>query len=280
MSPPVEIDLLGPMRLRVHGHPAEVTTGRLRALLAVLALSAGRAVTVQRVVGALWADTLPANPRRSVQTYVTRLRHLLGTDLIETTITGYVLHTDESAVDVLRFERLLERADGNADPLVQRGCLTQALQLWRGTPFDGVESGWLAGPEAARLTERRLTAIERRVALDLELGRPVDLIPQLRELTAAHPLREPSCALLLEALERSGRRAEALARYERMRVRLLTDLGVEPGPRLQAIHARLLTGQVRPVTDAHAAARHTHRITVPHSTNEASAGRSGCGPGW
>lgn len=228
------------MRLRAGGQPIDVTTGRLRALLAVLALSAGRTTTVSQLVSALWADSLPANPRRSVQTYVTRLRTLIGADLIETTGTGYVLHADESAVDVLRFERLLERADGSADPLRQRACLAEALELWRGAPFDDVESEWLSVSEAPRLAERHLAAQERRIALDLDLGRPADLIPELRELTAAHPLREPSWALLLEALERSGRRAEALAQYERVRARLVTELGTGPGPRLQAVYARLL----------------------------------------
>src|ERR1700754_5076892 len=117
------------MRLRADGRPVDVTTGRLRVLLAVLALSAGRTVTVQQLVSALWTDNLPASPRRSVQTYVTRLRTLLGADLIETTVPGYVLHADEAAVDVLRFERLLERADGSADPLRQRACLAEALAL-------------------------------------------------------------------------------------------------------------------------------------------------------
>ncbi|WP_158602767.1 AfsR/SARP family transcriptional regulator [Jiangella rhizosphaerae] len=240
MSTRVEIDLLGPMRLRADGRPVDVTTGRLRALIAVLALSAGRTVTVARLVEALWSQHLPANPRRSIQTYVTRLRTLLGPGLIATSATGYVLHADPDAVDVLRFQRLLDRADGSSDPLRQRSCLAEALALWRGRPFDDVESAWLAGTEAPRLVERHLAAQERRIALDLELGRPADLVPELRELTAAHPLREPAWALLLEALERSGRRAEALAQYERVRSRLATELGVEPGPRLRAVYARLL----------------------------------------
>lgn len=240
MNPRVEIDLLGPMRLRADGRLVHVTTGRLRALIAVLALSAGRSVTVAQLIEALWTENLPASPRRSVQTYVTRLRALLGAELITTSTTGYVLHTEPDAVDVLRFQRLLERADGNLDPLRQRAYLTEALALWRGRPFEDVESAWLAGTEGPRLAESHLQAQERRIALDLELGRPADLIPQLRELTAAHPLREPSWALLLEALERSGRRAEALAQYERVRARLSAELGVEPVPRLQAVYARLL----------------------------------------
>ncbi|WP_053204712.1 AfsR/SARP family transcriptional regulator [Jiangella muralis] len=240
MSTRVEIDLLGPMRLRADGRILDVTTGRLRALIAVLALSAGRTVTVAQLIEALWAEQLPASPRRSVQTYVTRLRTLLGADLIGTSATGYVLHVDPDAVDVLRFQRLLERADGSADPLRQRAHLTEALALWRGRPFDDVDSAWLADIEGPRLAERYLGAQERRIALDLELGHPADLVPELRELTAAHPLREPAWALLLETLERSGRRAEALVQYERMRARLSTNLGVEPGPRLQAVYARLL----------------------------------------
>ncbi|WP_116949596.1 AfsR/SARP family transcriptional regulator [Jiangella endophytica] len=240
MSTRVEIDLLGPMRLRADGRLVDVTTGRLRALIAVLALSAGRTVTVAQLIETLWAENLPASPRRSVQTYVTRLRTLLGPDLIATSATGYLLHAEPDAVDVLRFQRLLERADGSADPLRQRAHLTEALALWRGRPFDDVESAWLAGTEAPRLAERYLAAQERRIALDLELGRPADLVPELRELTTAHPLREPAWALLLETLERSGRRAEALAQYERVRARLSTELGVEPGPRLQTVYARLL----------------------------------------
>jgi DNA-binding SARP family transcriptional activator/tetratricopeptide (TPR) repeat protein len=223
-----------------------MTAGRLRVLLATLALSAGQGVPVSRLVAAVWGEQPPVNPRRGVQTYVTRLRAMVGGDLISTRPDGYALELEPDAVDVLCFGRLLDSATAAGDPATRRSLLTEAIGLWRGEPFEGLDSEWL-GLRAPRLVERYLAAVEDRADLDLATAdrdrrRAVALVAPLRELTARHPLRESLWVRLLLTLAQCGRRAEALARYETMRARLADELGTDPGPQLQRIHADLLAG--------------------------------------
>lgn len=237
----LSVGLLGPLDVSVNALPVSLTAGRLRALLAVLALSAGRAVSVDRLATAVWADAdQPGNVRRSVQTYVARLRSALGAESIGSTPTGYVLHADPEHVDALRFVELLRTASAASDPVTERARLAEALDLWRGRPFEGVPSGWLEESETPWLTERYLAALEWRLDLDISAGRHGELVVELSELTARYPLRESLWARLLIALDRSGRRADALARYETIRVRIAAELGVDPDPTLQRIHADLL----------------------------------------
>jgi DNA-binding SARP family transcriptional activator/tetratricopeptide (TPR) repeat protein len=247
------VRLLGPLQVSVDGHPVELPAGRLRALLAVLALSAGQAVSVDRLATAVWGGEPPGDPRANVQTNVKRLRRVLNTGLIVTRHSGYVLDVEPDRVDALLFVRLLDEATIAPDPATRRDRLVAALALWRGIPFDGVRSEWLEHTQVPRLHERYLAGLERRVDLDLADGHHADLAAELEELTARYPLRESLWARLLRALERSGRPAEALARYEVIRVRLAEELGADPGPELRQIYADLLvggapepTGSVRP----------------------------------
>ncbi|MDN3357774.1 AfsR/SARP family transcriptional regulator [Actinomadura sp. DC4] len=238
----LSVGLLGPFTVAVNERPVSLTAGRLRALLAALALSAGRVVSVDHLAAGVWADEdSPANVRRSVQTYMARLRSALGAGAIGSTPAGYVLRTDPERVDALRFVRLLNAASAAPDGVAGRPRLVEALKLWRGTPFEGVPSGLLEKSEAPWLLERYLTALEWRLDLDISAGRHGDLVVELCELTARYPLRESLWARLLVVLDRSGRRADALARYETMRTRIATELGVDPDPTLQRIHIDLLT---------------------------------------
>jgi tetratricopeptide (TPR) repeat protein len=139
--------------------------------------------------------------------------------------------------------------------------LAEALALWRGVPFEDVRSAWLAESEGRRLTERYLAAIERRVDLDLANGRAKELVPELSDLTARYPLRESLWVRLLVVLDHRGRQAEALERYEAIRVRLAEELGADPGPELQRVHADLLAGRApEPTGDAGGAAA---QVVVP-----------------
>jgi DNA-binding SARP family transcriptional activator/tetratricopeptide (TPR) repeat protein len=233
------IGLLGPFEVALDGRPVELTTGRLRTLLAVLALSAGRPVSVDRLATALWGDDPPDNARRSVQTYLARLRSAIGAEKITTGPTGYRLRVDPDRVDALRFTRLLDQAD----QATERDRLAEALALWRGNPLTGIRSDWLERVEAPRLTERYLAAVERRIDLDLADGHHHELVVPLEELVVPHPLRESLWVRLLLALDRSGRHAEALERYETIRVRLAEELGTDPGPELRQVHADLLAGR-------------------------------------
>ncbi|WP_433364027.1 BTAD domain-containing putative transcriptional regulator [Actinoplanes sp. CA-142083] len=220
------VGVLGPLEVRLGGRPVEITTGRLRALLAVLAMTAGRPASADRLAGAIWGENLPDDARRSIRTYVTRLRTILGADAIESGPDGYLLHAE---VDALSFERLLERE-----------AVAEALALWRGEPFEGIRAVWLEDVEAPRLAERRLDAVERRIELDLAAGAPSGLIGELRDLTARHPLRETFWAQLMVALYRSGRQVEALSTYQILYRLLADEAGVEPGAHVQHLHRRMV----------------------------------------
>jgi DNA-binding SARP family transcriptional activator/tetratricopeptide (TPR) repeat protein len=239
----LEVGLLGPLRVSVAGRPVALPTGRLPALLAVLAMSAGQAVSVDRLATAVWGEDLAVDARANLQTNVRRLRRLLGAELVATRGGGYALAVEPDQVDALRFDRLMDLAAAAPDRAAQRELLVEALRLWRGAPFDGVRSDWLEQTQSPRLQERYLAGLERRVDLDLADGSPVDLAAELGELTARHPLRESLWVRLLVVLERSGRPAEALERYEAIRVRLAEELGTDPGPELRRVHADLLAGR-------------------------------------
>jgi DNA-binding SARP family transcriptional activator/Tfp pilus assembly protein PilF len=230
------VGLLGPLAVARDGRPVEVTAGRLRALLAVLAATPGRPVSYERLGEAIWDGEPPSHLRRTLQTYAGRLRDLLGAERIGGGPRGLVLRLDEDDVDLTRFERLARGARERAE-------VEGALALWRGEAFEDVECDRLRRIVAPRLDALRLATLERRIDLDLAGGDPAAVAAELAELVAAHPLRETLWARLLVALDRCGRGAEALERYEAVRVRLAETLGVDPGPELRRLHGELLAGQ-------------------------------------
>ena len=221
-----------------------IHSSRHRVLLAALLLRAGELVTLDELAEALWGDALPASPRKAIQTHVSRLRSVLsGTELIEWQPTGYVMRVDRGELDVGRFELLLEQATDAAskgDRHAEADGLREALALWRGEPLVDVPSDTLRR-DADRLMEERLDALRRRIEVDLELGRHAELVPELRALTEKHPLREHHWALLMTALYRAGRQADALEAYQSVSRLLASDLGVDPGPELRALHQAILT---------------------------------------
>jgi DNA-binding SARP family transcriptional activator/Tfp pilus assembly protein PilF len=237
------VGVLGPLELSMDGRPMVVRTGRLRALLVVLAMSADRTITVDQLAAAIWGEQPPANARRSVQTYVTRLRGVLGAGAIATRPAGYALALEPDRVDALRFLRLLDAAGQESEPATKRARLAEALGLWRGTPFSDVPSMRLTELESARLVERFLLALEQRIDLDMAEGLHPELVAELTELTDRHPLRESLWVRLLLVLDRCGRPAEALTRYETIRARLAEELGVDPSPELREVFADLLAGR-------------------------------------
>ncbi|NIK58821.1 AfsR/SARP family transcriptional regulator [Kribbella shirazensis] len=218
----LDIRLLGPFEVRRDGWVVPVPGRKVRALLAVLALHCGRTVPVDVLGRALWADDPPQRLRGSLQTYVGRLRRVLGDDAIATEPTGYRLDLPPECVDVRRFHQLLDA--GNPE---------QALTLWRGDPFASAISPWLEEHDAPALVERYLTAWEQLPDPD---------IPELHKLTTRYPFRETLWLRLFTALRDAGRSAEALDRYETFRTHLADELGTDPTPELQAIHRSLLQG--------------------------------------
>ncbi|HKN56601.1 MAG TPA: BTAD domain-containing putative transcriptional regulator [Amycolatopsis sp.] len=219
--------------------PVALTSSRQRALLATLALSAGRTVSVDVLARGVWGEAPPARIRGSLQTYVMRLRRLCGEETVATEPDGYRLVVDPDRVDALKFLRLTDEAAA-AEPTRRREILTTALALVRGTPLDGVGSPALAAEWRPLLTERQLSAVEQRIDLDAGLVPDARLVAELTDLVAGHPLRESLWERLVRVLARSGRRAEALARYARLRSLLAEELGVEPGEELRRLHAGLL----------------------------------------
>jgi DNA-binding SARP family transcriptional activator/tetratricopeptide (TPR) repeat protein len=235
----VQVRVLGPLEVLVGGQPVEVPGTKPRVLLAVLALAAGRPVAVDTIAGAVWGDGSPANLRGSLQTYVMRLRRVLGAAAIETVPGGYRLSGAD--VDLRRFRDLVAGAAGRP-PAAERDALVAALALWRGEPLAGLPSEELARRDVPRLVEERLAVLERRIDLDLELGRHLELIAELHDLTARHPLRESLWARLVAALHRAGRTAEAIEAYHRLRTTLVDELGIDPSPELQRRFRELLAG--------------------------------------
>ncbi|WP_343954887.1 AfsR/SARP family transcriptional regulator, partial [Nonomuraea longicatena] len=234
----MRFEILGPARV-VGPDGRELPLGgpRVRALLVLLALGAGRIVAAEQLIDDLYGTDPPDGVANALQSQVSRLRRALGRDLVEFHPAGYRLAVDPLQVDAHRFERLA--ADGrqaltSGDPATAAQVLREALSLWRGAP--------LAGSSTTRLEELRLAAVEDRVQADLALGRHRDLVAELRELTSAHPLRERLRVQLMHALYGGGRQAEALAAFEEGRRVLDEELGVEPGAEMAAAHLAVLRG--------------------------------------
>lgn len=228
---------LGDVQLRLGG-------ARQRALLVALLLSAGRAVSVDRLVDELWGDAPPASARTQVHTLVHRLRKALGEagPLLESRAPGYLLRTESAAVDLDEFTSLVRRA---RQAVRERRCQEAAdlfragLDLWRGTALDGAQADFIPR-EAARLEELRLAVVAERIDVELELGRHDVMIGDLRALVAEHPLREGLRARLMVALHRSGRQSEALEVYRAGRSLIVDELGLEPGTELRELEQAIL----------------------------------------
>ncbi|MFJ7072825.1 AfsR/SARP family transcriptional regulator [Streptomyces sp. NPDC098781] len=238
---PVRYRILGTTQvLRPDGRPVPVGGARLRALLTVLALRAGRTVPVGLLVDEVWGGEPPADATGALQALVGRLRRALGPDAILSTEGGYRLAAAPDDIDLHRFERLVgdgTRALADGDPAKAAGVLDDALALWRGPALADLPDHTA---EAVRQQTRRLDALRARHAAALALGHAEQSLPELTALCDTHPLDEPLQALRLRALRDAGRPAEALAAYEDVR-RLLADrLGSDPGPELRSLHAELL----------------------------------------
>jgi DNA-binding SARP family transcriptional activator/tetratricopeptide (TPR) repeat protein len=242
----MEFGLLGPLVVRHGDQVVAVQRGKQRAVLAGLLFASGRTVAVDDLAGLLWGAEPPASARVTVQNYVKRLRQALGDegrDRIRTHPGGYSIKVARGELDVFRFEMLtataVEAARDSAWDLAARQA-GAALRLWRGEPLADAGSAELAAREVPRLTELRLQALRARLEAELHLGGHAIVIPELRQLTAAHPFREDLHALLMLALYRCGRRGEALAAYHDARGVVVSELGVEPGAELRELHQRLL----------------------------------------
>jgi len=222
-----EFRLLGPLEAVVDGTPVQLAAAKPRALLALLLLNRNRVASTERLIDELWADDPPAQATKTLQVYVSQLRKALGPDRLVTQPPGYVLRVEPGELDLERFEQLAVEARDQS-PEEARVTLERALSLWRGAPE----------PVAARLEELHANTYEDWLHASVESGQAV--IPQLEELVAREPLRERPRALLMLALYRSGRQAEALELFRRTRELFVQELGIEPGPELRELEQAML----------------------------------------
>jgi predicted ATPase/DNA-binding SARP family transcriptional activator len=240
----MRVGLLGPLVV-VDGQGMEISVParKERAVLAVLALRAGRPVGVGELVVALWGDRPPQSAVKTAQTYVSALRRRLGPDTFSSGPGGYRLGVSADQVDVTRFESWLRDADeaagrGEAENVVR--WAGEALGLWRGEPLPDLGDQAVGMAEAARLGELRRAGEERLWEARLALGEHNQLVGELEAAVATEPLRERRWVLLMLALYRSGRQADALRAYQRLRKVLGEQLGLEPAGETQAMEAAVL----------------------------------------
>ena len=239
--------VLGPLTVwTAQGRPVRVPEVKVRLLLAGLLVDPGRVVPADRLVEDLWGDALPANPTASLQTRASQLRRALenaepgARALLISRAPGYLLDTAPEDVDAQDFQALLARARTADGPAARASLLGDALALWRGPAFDDVADHPFARAAATRLEEQRLTALEEQAEARTDLGEHDLVADELGDLVERHPLRERLRAAHLRALYRSGRQAEALESYRRLRAHLADDLGLDPGPDLVALHQAIL----------------------------------------
>jgi DNA-binding SARP family transcriptional activator/streptogramin lyase len=240
----MDFRILGPLEVAEHGSEIPLGVGRERAVLAILLLHRNEVISVDRLIDDLWGDRPPATANKALQGYVSRLRKSLnGSVQLLTEGPGYVLRLENGQLDLDRFERLT--AEGQ--DALRRGqavegakAFEHALGLWRGPPLADFAYDEFAQAEIARLEEMRLAACEGRIEADLALGRHRELVPELEGLLGQHPLREHLRALLMLALYRTGRQADALDTYRRGRAALVEQLGIEPGEELKQLEQRIL----------------------------------------
>ena len=243
---PVEFAVLGDLNASRGGRALRLGSPQQRGILALLLLRAGKLVSPEELIDRMWGANPPISARVTVRTYISRLRRSLDDgrqdSVIESTAGGYRLPLESQTLDLALFEQLVAQARNArlaADVTQASALLRAALSLWRGYPLAGAH-GHFVEHERDRLDQIRLGALEERISLDLELGRNEEVVAELIGLINDHPLRERLRELLMIALYRSSRQADALHTYQQIRALFRNELGIEPGPRLRDLHQKIL----------------------------------------
>ena len=239
----LEFSILGPLEVFDDGRPVHLGGPKQRAALAILLLSANRVVSVERLADDLYAGAPPVTAVTQVQRQVSDLRKVLGAAVIETRSPGYALHVEPERLDLDRFERWTHEAAlalDRSEPAAAADLLTEALGLWRGAPLADVAYEPFAQTAIGRLEELRLAALEQRFEAELALGRHGSVLAELEALVWDNPLRERLRGLLMLALYRAGRQAEALDVYRTTRETLVGELGIEPSKALAELQHAIL----------------------------------------
>lgn len=242
----MELRILGPLEIAVEGRLVKLGGPRERIVLAMLALRANRVTSVEQLVDAVWGEMPPSTARGQIQGCISGLRKVFDdaglSNAIQTRAGGYALTVAEDGLDSERFGKLVSQAHRQAaEQRLKEAAATlrTALGLWRGPALSGVQSD-LVQRGCAVLEDARIAAVEELMRLDLQLGRHAEISGELRVLIAEHPLRERLYEFLVLALYRSGRQAEALEVCRRARVTMISELGLEPRPELQALERAVL----------------------------------------
>ncbi|HEX2774388.1 MAG TPA: BTAD domain-containing putative transcriptional regulator, partial [Micromonosporaceae bacterium] len=226
--------------------PVRVPDRKVRALLADLLLHAGRPVATTTLIDDLWGEELPANPTATLQTRLSQLRRALddaepgARNLVQTRPPGYLLAVAAEAVDVGRFRALAARARQTGNPLMRAATLADALGQWRGPAYADVAEKAFVRAAVDRLDEERLAVQEAYAEVRLDIGEHDELVAELTELVARHPLRQRLRAVHLRALYRAGRQADALNSFAELRHRLRDEFGLDPSAELAALHKAIL----------------------------------------
>jgi DNA-binding SARP family transcriptional activator len=240
--------VLGPLALARGDDSVVLPPSRVASLLAALLVRPNEVVPVGALQEAIWGDDQPAAARAALQTCAMRLRqlfvrHAIGASSIETVPGGYRFNASGETADLVRFREMAGASDARSRPDQQLVRLEGALALWRGPLLANVPSESLHRDVVPRLTEERLRVLERLCDLKIRLGLAASALVQLWEATRTHLGDERLAELHIEALYRTGRQADALAEYRRVKGFLAEELGVDPGPRLRRLELRILTGE-------------------------------------
>jgi DNA-binding SARP family transcriptional activator/tetratricopeptide (TPR) repeat protein len=241
----LELRLLGETCACVEGRAIDLGPAKQRAVLAVLMADVNRAVTLDQLADRLWGEHPPHRAAGTLRSYLSRLRTALagveGCGIRRDSL-GYVLQAEETAVDLYRFRRLLAQARASEDDEHAAARFERALALWHGgaEPLAGIDTPWATATRATLQAERLAGRLDHH-EVRLRQGQHAALLPALASLAAEHPLDERLAGQFLLALYRSGRQADALAHYERLRLRLADELGADPSPTLKSLHRQILT---------------------------------------
>lgn len=250
----MRIQILGPLNAEVNGRSVVPTASKPRQILSLLSLCPGQVVPVPTLMKELWGAQQPPTASSTLQTYILQLRrhlsaamgpglHNTAKKVLATSHGGYLLQIPPENVDVYRYESMVAEGRsafdaGDDDTAAER--FRQALALWSGPALVDVRLGPILEIWAMRLEESHVGTIERRIDVDLRLGRHAELIAELTELTALYPQHEGLHSQAMLALYRSGRQASALEVYRRLRARMINALGVEPSPKVRRLHQAIL----------------------------------------
>lgn len=245
MSRELLIRVLGPIDVLAGTRASPLGSRNQRALLATLVVAVGHAVPIAQLRWAIWGDHPPEHADASIHTYVSRLRHLLGSRSVIRAGHAYQLTVDADRIDAVRFELLLRQATEADDPSERAALCRAGLALWRGEPFGDLGDDEAFQLESARLTELRAAAMEIALTAEIELDGHELAVAELESAVEEHPYRERLWYLLIEALRSDDRRVEALRACHRLRS-TLADAGLRAGEELVELERRILDGETTP----------------------------------